>query len=461
MPVSIRISDAFDGGNVEFVEQCANPNDPNVIDVKLRIKPDVYTELEEINHMQYFCFRAVLNGVQRPQRVRYVLTNAAAASYPEAWSGTTVCYSHEYTNVDSYKRNKDTFYTQGELSWEHIHTKNESTYFTYFPPFTYERHLSLISKCYPYAHVETLGKSLEGREIECIQTGTGPLICWIIHRQHPGETMAEHYAEGLLTRLLGLDTGGRRDEVTRQALELYTFYIVPNMCPDGAVRGHLRTNSVGANLNREWCTKGEYEAPTLHRSPEVYHVLTKMKETGVDMFLDVHGDEELPFNFTSGAVNTPQWGPRLQALHGAFVAAYSRNSELQQKIGYKEADAETVKRYMNIAANQVSLLFDCLGIVLEMPFKDCLTNPEPTVGWNPAKSRELGKQVLEALIYIHPYLRAEGEFWTSLPPEDAYVETTDEYEVEEPEDDDGFKPLKHTARFYSDVHEVHKKHPNM
>ena len=61
------------------------------------------------------------------------------------------------------------------------------------------------------------------------------------------------------------------------------------MCPDGAVRGHLRTNACGANLNREWATvKPEYKAPTLERSPEVYHVLKKMDETGVDVCLDVH-----------------------------------------------------------------------------------------------------------------------------------------------------------------------------
>ena len=33
--------------------------------------------------------------------------------------------------------------------------------------------------------------------------------------------------------------------------ELCTFYVVPNANPDGSVRGHLRTNASGANLNRE------------------------------------------------------------------------------------------------------------------------------------------------------------------------------------------------------------------
>ena len=52
-----------------------------------------------------------------------------------------------------------------------------------------------------------------------------------------------------------------------------SIYVIPNMNPDGSVRGHLRTNACGANLNREWCTTGSYEAPTLERSPEVYYCL--------------------------------------------------------------------------------------------------------------------------------------------------------------------------------------------
>ena len=35
------------------------------------------------------------------------------------------------------------------------------------------------------------------------------------------------------------------------------------MNPDGSWRGHLRTNAVGANLNREW------QDPSLKSSPEV------------------------------------------------------------------------------------------------------------------------------------------------------------------------------------------------
>jgi murein tripeptide amidase MpaA len=87
---------------------------------------------------------------------------------------------------------------------------------------------------------------------------------------------------------------GRCQPIARKLLQRCVFYIVPNMNPDGSVRGNLRTNAAGANLNREWMT------PSVERSPEVLYVKQKMHETGIDMFFDIHGDEALPYNFVAG-----------------------------------------------------------------------------------------------------------------------------------------------------------------
>lgn len=453
MSVDISVSDAFDGGNGKLVKIV---QDESLTEVHIEIQPDVYTELEDIQHMQYFSFRVIVK-CSKPVNIKYVLCNASKVSYPEAWRGSTVMYNDtNRTDTNAWKRKVDTFYTQGQLNWEHLHTKSSVTYFSYFVPFTYEHHMELIDTCCgsPHAKVMSLGQTLDGRELECITIGTGDTIAWIIHRQHPGETMAEFYAEGLLYKLLGIESD--IDEDTKKALSLYTFYIVPNMCPDGAIRGHLRTNGVGSNLNREWTTKGTYTAPTLERSPEVYHVLNKMKETSVDIFLDIHGDEELPFNFISGAEKVPNWSQRLESLHGAFVSQYSlATSDMQAKVGYPPADnAERVLQYLNVASNQVCYQFDCLAMTLEMPFKDCLSNPDPLYGWNPARARALGANVIAPLLYVHAFLRNKEEFWTTLPAEDAYVAPTNEYDTPETDDDDGFKPLQ--KRFYSDVHEGHQ-----
>jgi murein tripeptide amidase MpaA len=117
--------------------------------------------------------------------------------------------------------------------------------------------------------------------MECVKVGSGDKECWITHRQHPGETMVEYYAEGLLSHLLGLHSGYAVDGMVSNVLKQYTFYIVPIMYPDGAFCGHLHTNAHGQNLNCEWCPSGSkedgtyYDASTLERSPKVFRILKK------------------------------------------------------------------------------------------------------------------------------------------------------------------------------------------
>ena len=194
---------------------------------------------------------------------------------------------------------------------------------------------------------------------------------------------------------------------------------------------HLRTNAGGQNLNREWAPSvdkdgNDYDAPTLERSPEVYHVLHKMDETGVDAFLDVHGDVELPFNFLSLNEGMPNWEPRLKSLTGAFLGAYCRaNPDMQKNIGYEPEKAS--KGMKQICSNQIAFRFDCMAGTLEMPFKDCMSNPDPERGWSPGRAKQLGASVLEPLLYVHPYLRAEGEFWKEFGPDDEYVRPTEKY----------------------------------
>ena len=145
-------------------------------------------------------------------------------------------------------------------------------YFAYFAPYSYERHLDTLGRITssPLASSKVIGRTLDGRDLDLVTIGTGPIKVWAIHRQHPGESQAEFYAEGLMNRLVEKVD----DALARKARQMCTFYIIPNMNPDGSVRSHLRTNACGANLNREWQTSpdGSYEAPTLKRSPEVRNV---------------------------------------------------------------------------------------------------------------------------------------------------------------------------------------------
>ena len=137
--------------------------------------------------------------------------------------------------------------------------------------------------------------------------------------------MAEWWMEGFLDRLLD-----EADPLADFILERAVIYVVPNMNPDGSTRGNLRTNAVGANLNREW------QDPTRERSPEVFYVREYMDKTGVDLCLDVHGDEALTYNFISGSEGISDFTDRLHGLQETFKKAYMEaNPDFQVAHGYE------------------------------------------------------------------------------------------------------------------------------
>jgi murein tripeptide amidase MpaA len=188
------------------------------------------------------------------------------------------------------------------------------------------------------------------------------------------------------------------DPLARHLRSQATLHIVPNMNPDGSIRGHLRCNATGANLNREW------HGPTLQRSPEVLHVLNAMDASGVDLCLDVHGDEALPYTFISGCEGVPCFDERLASLSKSFSDAYERaNPDFQQVHGYsidKPGDAN-----MTMCTNAVAERFKCPGLTLEMPFKDNADAPDAVNGWCPRRSKAMGRSAVDAMVEVVATLR--------------------------------------------------------
>src|SRR5690554_4210705 len=263
------ISSNFDSGNIEVIQA------ERADDIRLKIKKD-----NQSDFFQWFHFK--LYG-EAEQLHRMVIEDADAAAYPDGWKN--------YQAVASYDRENwfqvDTSFDGKSLIIEHT-LEQESIFFAYFVPYSYERHLDLLQAAQQSSWVEqrVLGQTLDGRDMSVLQVGEpgdGKKVIWITARQHPGETMAEWFVEGMLHRLLDSDDG-----VARLLLDKTVFYVVPNMNPDGSYRGHLRTNAAGVNLNREW------QSPSMEKSPEVFLVRQEMVQTGVDMHLDIHGDEAIP-----------------------------------------------------------------------------------------------------------------------------------------------------------------------
>lgn len=375
----MHITANFDAGNIEVI------NLENKKDIQLAIRPDVGDEF-----FQWFNFR--LSGQVGEQYVLNIM-NAGESSYTTGWEN--------YQAVASYDRQHwfrlPTTYKEGKLT---IVADLEYTtlQIAYFAPYSYERHQDLLAAAQEHSLVtlEHLGETLDKRGLTLVKVGDGNTSkrnIWITARQHPGETMAEWLVEGLLQSLLDTDNAN-----SRLLLEKANFYIVPNMNPDGSVRGHLRTNAAGTNLNREWSN------PSLEKSPEVFYVINKMEQTGVDLFYDVHGDEALPYVFLAGSQGAPSYNERLAHLRDKFSDVLKlASADFQSEFGY-DIDAPGTAN-MTLATNWVAERFDCLANTLEMPFKDNDNVPDGEIGWSPERSAKLGEVSLIAMLAVVDELR--------------------------------------------------------
>ncbi|MCB8747234.1 hypothetical protein LHU53_09970 [Rhodoferax sp. U2-2l] len=381
----IHISSRFDAGAIEVLS-LADPQD-----IQLHIRRDNASDFAQ---WFYFCLHGAAGT---PVRLNFL--NAGQCAYPKGWEGYRVVCSYDHQNWFRLDSDFD-----GQVLRTAFTPAGNSVYLAYFEPYSHERHLDLIGSAAASEHVtlERLGSTLDGRDMTLLQITSAhsalPLgqkkKVWLIARQHPGETMAEWFVEGFLERLLD-----EADPTARVLLDQCVFYVVPNMNPDGAVRGNLRTNAVGANLNREWAE------PSLERSPEVYWVRQKMLEVGVDLSLDAHGDEGLPYNFVVGTEGIPGWGADIEALEEAFKAAWKAASpDFQTARGYDRGGREEAN--MTLATNWIGHQFGCPAFTIEMPFKDNADLPDPQVGWNGERSKRLGASVLQPVLALVGKLRA-------------------------------------------------------
>ena len=372
MTGNIYITDQFDSGNIEVLDSS------NAADIRLAIKRD-----NESEFYQWFHFKVHAEALKE---YRFVIENAAGSAYEDGWQ--------DYQAVASYDRQEwfrvPTTYENGELVIHHIH-ENEVIYYAYFAPYSYERHQDLLQECQesPLCKLKHLGQTIDGRDMTVAVINKGDEIkrpVWVIGRQHPGESMAEWLIEGLLMRMLD-DT----DPVANAILNEATLYVVPNMNPDGSVRGHLRTNAVGSNLNREWLT------PTMEKSPEVLLVRNMMEETGADIFLDIHGDEAIPYNFLAGCEGIPSYDDAHRAKQEYFIEQFLIASpDFQTKHGYPED--EPGKANLSMATTWVGERFNGVSFTLEMPFKDNLDLPDADYGWSPERCIRLGEALCQPVL---------------------------------------------------------------
>lgn len=376
---SLDIRADFDSGNIQVIDASDRQQ------VRLAIRPDSHSP-----HLQWFHFK--VSGLAPGEVHRFALENASTSTFSRAWQG--------YQALASYDQ-QDWFRIPSHFDGKALHFELSPTareaWFAYFEPYSRARHEWLISEALNKSAMQLLavGKSIEGRDIELLRLGSGQpgrRKLWLIAQQHPGEHMAEWFMEGIIQRLQ------QDDAELHTLLAGADLYLVPNVNPDGAFHGHLRTNAAGRDLNRAW---QDADAET---APEVLFVKQQMEKYGVDLFIDVHGDEEIPHVFTAACEGNPGYTPRIAQLEQQFRDGLCEQTvDFQQVHGYGRE--QPGRANLKLACNSVGQRFDCLSFTLEMPFKDHDDAPNPRTGWSGARSAQLGKDVLATCIRILPQLR--------------------------------------------------------
>ncbi|MGO2366779.1 MAG: M14-type cytosolic carboxypeptidase, partial [Pseudoalteromonas sp.] len=179
----MKITSNFDSGNIKVVD-AAEP-----LNIQLEINKD-----HQSDFFQWFHFRLETTPFQNH---KLHINNLENSAYPDGWKG--------YNTVASYDRQTwfrvPSEYENGTLSFE-VEPECGTMYFAYFAPYSYDRHLDLITwaQSQEACSLETLGETLDGRDMSVLRVGSesdqGKKVIWVTARQHPGETMAEWYVEG-------------------------------------------------------------------------------------------------------------------------------------------------------------------------------------------------------------------------------------------------------------------------
>lgn len=333
----MRFDSDFECGNIELVSLGGGT-------AHLRIRPD-----SNAGYFQWFYFK-VLDADGAP--LTFVFDNAVNASYPNAWPGYDVLTS---TDSETWRRIPSR-YDGTTLTFSDA-PAGASTAYAFFVPYVAAQREALIKHCVDSGRAQhrVLATTPLGRTLDLLTLGSDARDAarvWTVTRQHAGEPMAEWAVDGFLRRLVALD------EAAANLLARARLYVVPNLNPDGSALGNLRANANGVDLNRVWQNPPE-------NAPEIVAVRRAIDETGVDLFIDVHGDEERPYIWIMHPeIDLP---PAVTAQQQAFEAALAqRNPEVQPRPhlvdGVKHGD-------LGLSANFIASHYGAPSWIIELPFQ--------------------------------------------------------------------------------------------
>ena len=157
--------------------------------------------------------------------------------------------------------------------------------------------------------------------------------------------------------------------------------IVPNMNPDGAIRGNLRTNAAGA-------TQPRVVRPVAERSPEVLLVRRAMRRAGWSSSSTSTVTRRCP-TCSSTAEEVPDFRRAAERPAQRPRALAAASPDFQTEHGY--AGGALPDELLTLAPGSPTA--SAVSAHPEMPFKDNANLPDGITGWNGERSMRLGAAI--------------------------------------------------------------------
>jgi len=181
------------------------------------------------------------------------------------------------------------------------------------PPYT-QRHLqALLGEVgtHPHLRQDVVGKSVQGRPIPLLTitnpdiAESGKKVIWLIARQHAWESGTSWVVDGAIRFLLS-------DAPEAAAIrDRFIWKVFPLPDPDGVLRGGVRFNANGYDLNRNWDVTDERLMPEIfHERKAIYDWVDGGHR--IDLFLTMHNTEAA--DFVQGAAELQPLAMRLWKL---------------------------------------------------------------------------------------------------------------------------------------------------
>lgn len=239
---------------------------------------------------------------------------------------------YNYRKHDGYgHRNMRPSYSYDNREWRHMEqgefdrktstlrlrlkVEGDRVWIARQPPYTTAHLRALLDSLrgHPALEEKVVGKTVGGRPMPLLTVTNpktpekGKRVIWIMARQHAWESGTSWVTEGALGWLLSSDPRAARIRDT------FIVKIFPMADPDGVVRGGVRYNANGYDLNRNWDAVDPVLMPEIHSQRKA---ILEWVDSGrpVDLFVTLHNTEGA--DFIQGPLTAA--GPAFRALAERF-----------------------------------------------------------------------------------------------------------------------------------------------